>query len=152
MMRTTTGQHQQTQTSGFSLIEVLIVVAIVGILASIAYPSFSEQTRKSKRADAKETLMRLAVAQEKYFIQKGSYTTDISSGLKNSSTESSEKNYTLTAQAGPTGSIATSYAVTATAKSGTSQAKDSDCISFSINSRNQRTAKTSGGSANSDCW
>ncbi|KGJ88144.1 type IV pilin protein [Thalassotalea sp. ND16A] len=150
MMRTTTAQHRQT--SGFSLIEVLIVVSIVGILAAVAYPGYSEQARKSKRADAKETLMRLAIAQEKYFIQNGSYTTDISSGLKNSSSESSENNYSLTAKAGPTGSIATSFAVTATAKSGTDQAKDKDCISFTINSRNQRTAKTSSGTANTDCW
>jgi type IV pilus assembly protein PilE len=63
---------KQTQ-SGFTLIELMIVVAIVGILASIAVPSYQESVRKSRRADAKGALMGLANAMERHFTETNSY-------------------------------------------------------------------------------
>jgi type IV pilus assembly protein PilE len=56
---------------GFTLIELMITVAIVGILASIAYPSYMEQIRKGKRADAKAALTSFANAMEIYKMQNG---------------------------------------------------------------------------------
>jgi type IV pilus assembly protein PilE len=63
---------KQTQ-SGFTLVELMIVVAIVGILASIAVPSYQESVRKSRRADAKGALMGLANAMERHFTETNSY-------------------------------------------------------------------------------
>ncbi|MCP4091353.1 MAG: prepilin-type N-terminal cleavage/methylation domain-containing protein, partial [Gammaproteobacteria bacterium] len=51
---------------GFTLIELMIVVAIVGILAAIAYPSYQEQVRKSRRADANGALLGLANAMQRH--------------------------------------------------------------------------------------
>jgi type IV pilus assembly protein PilE len=62
-------------TNGFTLIELMIVVAIVGILAALAYPSFAESIRKGKRAEAKAALMNLLQQQERYFTQNSSYDT-----------------------------------------------------------------------------
>lgn len=59
--------------AGFALIELMIVVAIIGILASIAYPSYLEQVRKSRRADATGALMGLAGAMERYYTENGNY-------------------------------------------------------------------------------
>lgn len=52
---------------GFTLIEILIAVAIIGILAAIAYPTYSEAMRKARRADAKSLLMEVAARQEQFF-------------------------------------------------------------------------------------
>jgi type IV pilus assembly protein PilE len=59
--------------SGFTLVEVMIVVAIVAILASIAYPSYQEQVRKSRRADCAGELQLLANALERSFTLNGTY-------------------------------------------------------------------------------
>ncbi|WP_183458311.1 type IV pilin protein [Microbulbifer rhizosphaerae] len=58
---------------GFTLIELMIVVAIVGILAGIAWPSYQEHVRTTRRADAQGTLMGLAQAMERHYTENGTY-------------------------------------------------------------------------------
>ena len=57
----------------FTLIELMIVVAIVGILAGIAYPSYQDSVRKSRRADAKAALMGFANAMERHYTENNNY-------------------------------------------------------------------------------
>ena len=59
--------------NGFTLIELMIVVAIVGILAAIAYPSYQEQIRHSRRSDCAGKLIELASIMERRFTLNGSY-------------------------------------------------------------------------------
>lgn len=59
--------------TGFTLIELMIVVAVVAILAGIAWPSYQSQIRSSNRADAQGALMGLAQAMERHFTETGSY-------------------------------------------------------------------------------
>lgn len=59
--------------SGFTLIELMIVVAVIGILAAIAYPSYQDSVAKSKRADAQGALLSLAGALERHFTETNSY-------------------------------------------------------------------------------
>ncbi|MCK5829679.1 MAG: type IV pilin protein [Methylococcales bacterium] len=61
------------RTTGFTLIELMIVVAIVGILASVAYPSYQESVLKSRRSDAKGALLGLVNAMERHFTENNSY-------------------------------------------------------------------------------
>lgn len=58
---------------GFTLIELMIVVAIVGIIAAIAYPSYTEHVRKTKRSDGQGALMGLAAAMERHYASNNSY-------------------------------------------------------------------------------
>ncbi len=58
---------------GFTLIEMMIVVAIAAVLASIAYPSYTAQVAKGRRADGKQALVELAQKLERYYTERGTY-------------------------------------------------------------------------------
>ncbi len=75
---------RQLQQMGFTLIELMVTVVIVGILAGIAYPSYQDSVMTSRRADAKGALLGLANAMERRFTERNSYlgagTTDGNTG------------------------------------------------------------------------
>lgn len=67
---------------GLTLIELMITVAIVGILASVAYPSYESYVRKSRRSAAQQAMLEISSKQEQYLLDARSYTTTLgSSGL-----------------------------------------------------------------------
>ena len=66
---------QRNTQSGFTLIELMITVAIVGILAAVAYPAYTDSVRKGKRAEARTALMNLLQQQERYLTQMNTYET-----------------------------------------------------------------------------
>ncbi len=59
--------RRNNRPGGFTLIEVMVVVTIVGILAAIAYPSYQDIVRQTRRADALSALMDMMAKQERYF-------------------------------------------------------------------------------------
>lgn len=58
---------------GFTLVEMLVVVAMVAILGAVAYPSYLAQITKGRRADAKQALVELAQKLERYYTERGTY-------------------------------------------------------------------------------
>lgn len=72
--------HRRVHRAGFTLIEVMITVAIIGILAAIAYPSYQEHVRKARRADAQSGLMELAQFMERHYTSQGGYLANGNSG------------------------------------------------------------------------
>ena len=64
---------QSAKQTGFSLIELMIVVAIIGIIAAIAYPSYLEQVKSTRRGDAQGALASFANAMERYYTQNNTY-------------------------------------------------------------------------------
>ena len=157
--------------SGFTLIELMMVVAILGIVSAIAIPSYSEYVRKAKRADAKVELLRLAQLQESYFVQNLSYaktlgaTTSTAGGLGlGASVTSEQEEYaiTMTATAADgsacTGLAASScglFTLIATPQGG--QLNDK-CKIFTYNSAGVKSIQLAAGSNSSDsglikkCW
>ncbi len=65
--------QKRSRFSGFTLIELMIVVAIVGILATIAYPSYQDYVRRSARAEARAAMLNMAQLQERNFSDRGAY-------------------------------------------------------------------------------
>jgi type IV pilus assembly protein PilE len=82
---------------GFTLIEVMIVVAIIAILAAVVYPSYTDFVVRSNRAEAPQQLVRLANLQEQLFVDSRFYTNDLSKlGVSNTTTlETESKNYII---------------------------------------------------------
>ena len=108
---------------GFTLIELMIVVAIIGIIAAVGYPSYTGYVEKTRRSDAHLALMNAAQAMERCRATKFSYATCT---LPTHLQESEEGNYNITANA-----AATNFQLTATAKN--AQATDEECPTLTLN-------------------
>ena len=93
----TNNLNKKGSQKGFTLIEVVIVVTIIGILAMIGIPSYQDSVRSGKRADAKGVLMGAANSMERYFTSNSNYTgaTAGSDGVPDQSPETGSANYTI---------------------------------------------------------
>ena len=112
-------------TAGFTLVELMIVVAIVGILSAIAYPSYIEHLLKGRRVIAQGELLAFASAMEQYYVQNGSDYRDPVTGVAPDVYAASVMidgvaMYAIAA----TDVTASAYTLTATPNSGTSQDGD----------------------------
>jgi type IV pilus assembly protein PilE len=111
------------QATGFSLVELCVVLALAGVLAAIAWPSMQAQLQRSRRADAVVALMRVQLAQESYRANNGLYAAQLHGLRGASSSRSGEGWYDIELLAdGPQG-----YEVRATARAGTMMARDTAC-------------------------
>lgn len=137
------------QQRGFTLIELMIAVAVVGILATIAISSYRSQTMRSNRTDGRAELLQIQLAEQKYYLQNNTFTANLAAappaGL-GMPTTSPRGYYTLAVAAGGTGTLATSFQVTATAVGGQTQ-DDPNCLTLQIDDTGTRTPNDASG-----CW
>ncbi|HYT15145.1 MAG TPA: prepilin-type N-terminal cleavage/methylation domain-containing protein, partial [Burkholderiales bacterium] len=87
---------------GFTLIEVMIVVAVIGILAAIAYPSYQSYLQRGNRSQAEQLMMAISNKEVQYFLDARAYTATIGAGGLNISQDTwtcaadcSNSNYTV---------------------------------------------------------
>lgn len=128
------------RSKGFTLIEVMIAVAIIGILAAIAYPSYVEYTKKTRRAEAAAVLFEAAQVAERQFSRTGAYA-GAPVPARSPITGDAIYNVVLANGAGTDGG----YLITATAVAGGVMAGD-DCATMTINALGQTTP------ADEKCW
>lgn len=133
--------HKRNQ--GFTLVEILIVITLVATIFGFAIPSYRDYTLRAGRIDATSALMRLAAAQEKFYLQNGRYGTSAEDlGFSGGKTERGYYNLSIDP---PDSGVDWSWGYTATATpvDGEKQATDSKCTSFSIDQDGKRDANNS---------
>lgn len=139
------GLPMRKQISGFTLIELMIVLVIVGILATIALPAYQDYVRKSRRAEAISLMLDLQLTQEKYRANNISYASSLAAMGVNStyiSNQVSASYYTISA----TSATNNTYTISAVAVG--KQANDNQygtaCTTLTINQSNIKSP--------ANCW
>lgn len=140
----------QMRSRGFTLVELMIVTAVIAILAAIAYPSYTRYVLRAKRADAKQQLLQAAQWTERYLTANGRYppsTVALPAGL-NQSPSSGTANYTI--------SYAARDATTYTLRAVPQGASDADeCKTLTVNQQGVKLAAGQTSASNAlvqACW
>jgi type IV pilus assembly protein PilE len=148
--------------AGFTLIELMVVVAIATILLSIAIPSYMTYIRQSRRTEAKTAVLDAAGREERFFSTNGALYTNTPASLGYTTLNAIGSGYynltvCVPANANCTGGLAMpnppaapSYTIVATPVAGQSQAADAQCTAYAVDSTGQQYATGTGGIAY--CW
>lgn len=132
---------------GFTLIELMVTVVLVGILASVAYPSYLTYVSKTHRAAAAAFLLEVSSRQQRYLLDARSYAADMAA-LGMMAPPEIARHYTITTSpkpdAKPPGFIATAQPV------GDQATRDSDCGALTIDETGEK--KASGPRGQAACW
>lgn len=131
---------------GFTLVEMVVVLAILAILVAVTYPSYQNYLFRGRRADGREMLQRVAAAQERFYTNRNRYTSELSAATGiNLGTDYSEAGHYRISIEVPDGGQ--SFTLTATPQG--LQARDS-CGNLTVNNVGARGY--SGATSNGSCW
>lgn len=147
--------------AGFTLIELMIVVVIIAILASIAVPAYTSSVRKSRRTEAKTALLDLAAREERYYATQNVYA-DTPAALQYGSgawpvpvgSYYSISSVTSSAPvASPTNTTPGTYTLQITPTAGSPQLQDTACQTFQLDQTGKQSSQDASGSDSSTtCW
>ncbi|HEV2538874.1 MAG TPA: type IV pilin protein [Frateuria sp.] len=142
---------------GFTLIELMVTVAIVAILAAIAIPNYLRYAQRSRRSDAYAAFSLDQGILERCYAQTFDYSkvnsTSPPAGCNALPATSPGGFYAIALAAGTSGALSTSYKLTASPASGSPQARDTTCASISVTSENVKSASDAGGNdQTATCW
>jgi type IV pilus assembly protein PilE len=157
-------RFSQRPAAGFTLIELMITVVIATILLAIAIPSYEHEVQESRRTEAKTALLDLAGREQRYFSTQNTFTTSFgalgyATGSPASVTVGS--GYYSVSVSVPAAApdpqaaniAAPSFSFTATPVAGTSQASDTSCASFTVDSIGYQSAENSSSADDTaTCW
>lgn len=139
--------HQRLSKNGFTLIEVLIAVAIISIIAAIAVPSYTGFMIDTRRTDAIGFLSEVAGEQQRYFTENNQYAATMKElGYGDAATFNTPEGHYVVSVSNP-GSTAR-FILTATPVTGGKQAGDAECLAFTISDTGARQSTGS----DTDCW
>ena len=125
---------------GVTLLELMIVVVILGILTAIAYPSYRQFIERAKRTEARALLLRIAVDQERFYLQNNTFGTMAQLQYDDPQiTDSDAYSVTITAN------TASNFSATATYLLGGEE--EDKCLTFTIDGRGTKTSLPY-----TDCW
>jgi type IV pilus assembly protein PilE len=146
-----------SEARGLSAIELLVVLAIVGILAGLSVPAYRDHVLRANRTEARAALLGLATAQEKFYLQCNEYTSALDAAAATTCSPgnlrfpaTSERGYYTVAV---TAADANGWTAAATAVPTLPQYRDTRCRTFQLASSGAKKASNSLGSAtDSECW
>lgn len=141
------GPRRQPQ--GVTLLELLIVVVMIGLLGTIAVPSYRQYAMRAQRTEAKTALLRLAANQERFYLQNNTYTNNLAA-LGFPTGVSDKGVYTLAVPVADTNTYrATAVPTPGGGLNGVGMSADIDCALFSIDAQGVRAAAPD---PDSHCW
>lgn len=148
-------EFRSARQCGVTLIELMTVVVIVAVLAAVAIPSYRSHAVHARRSEATAALLQLQAAEEKFYLQHGRYTDNLTApfpGGLGLSPQSANGLYdiSITPDGGPGRPADQSYTATASPAKGAGKATDTQCTSFTLTDAGRRGAT---GPAGADaCW
>lgn len=144
-----TGVQGPLRSQGFTLIELMIVVAIVAVLAAIAYPSYSDAVRKGKRGQAKSAMVELAQRAERYRTVQGSFA-NFWTSVPTADKQSPREGAAAYALSFTTSDSDMAFTLTATPQG--AQIADTRCMNLTLTQAGQKGVAGGATGTVADCW